>query len=173
MNNQLNYQERLTSNKTTALFSFLTLLFLLLFIWRLGAVAMDTLAALFLFFSAFFLFYTVNFRALIIRLYPFALKLKFGLFSWTIPLDNIASCSLDQLPGLKRLGGAGIHFMTVRHRYRASFNFLEHPRLVISLKQKAGPVRDISFSTSRPELLLPLIQQAVSPDHTPAPSLAD
>jgi hypothetical protein len=173
MNSQLNYQERLTSKKTTSLFVSLTLIFLLLFIRRLNTSALDTLAALLLFFSTFFLFYTLNYRALIIILRPDALKLKFGLFSWAIPLDNIASCSRDQLPAFKRLGGAGIHFMTVRGRYRASFNFLEHPRLVVALKAKAGPIRDISFSTSRPSQLLPLIQQAVSLKHIPASPMPD
>mgnify|MGYP000900013350 CR=1 FL=1 len=32
-----------------------------------------------------------------------------------------------------RYGGAGIHFMSIRGRYRASFNFLEYPRVVIAL----------------------------------------
>jgi hypothetical protein len=61
-----------------------------------------------------------------------------------------------------RMGGAGIHFMIIRKRYRASFNFLEHPRVVIALKRNAGLVRDISFSTRRPDDLLRLIKEAVS-----------
>jgi hypothetical protein len=60
------------------------------------------------------------------------------------------------------MGGAGIHFMVVGKRYRASFNFLEHPRVVIALKRKAGLVRDVSFSTRRPVDVLRLIQKAVS-----------
>jgi hypothetical protein len=61
-----------------------------------------------------------------------------------------------------RLGGAGIHFMLINKRYRASFNFLEHSRVVIALKRKVGPVRDISFSTRQPDEVLRLIQGAIS-----------
>jgi hypothetical protein len=52
--------------------------------------------------------------------------------------------------------------MLIRKRYRASFNFLEHPRVVIALKRKVGPVRDISFSTRRPDDVLRLIQEVIS-----------
>lgn len=60
-----------------------------------------------------------------------------------------------------RMGGAGIHFMFVHKRYRASFNFLEHPRVVIAFKRKAGPVQDISFSTRQPTDVVRLIREAV------------
>ena len=45
------------------------------------------------------------------------------------------------------LGGAGIHFM------RVSFNFLEYPRLALVLRHPVGPVRELSFSTRRPDSL--------------------
>jgi hypothetical protein len=61
-----------------------------------------------------------------------------------------------------RMGGAGIHFMLIRRRYRVSFNFLEYPRVVIAFKRKVGPVQDISFSTRRPDDVLRHIQESVS-----------
>jgi hypothetical protein len=61
-----------------------------------------------------------------------------------------------------KYGGAGIHFMFVHKRYRASFNFLEHPRVVIGLKRKAGLVKDISFSTCQPNELIRLVQGSIS-----------
>ena len=79
-----------------------------------------------------------------------------------MPLANIEECRLDALPALMRYGGAGIHFMVIRGRYRASFNFLEYPRVVIAFKRKVGPVRDISFSTRQPEDVLRVIQEAIS-----------
>ncbi|MEA3327713.1 MAG: hypothetical protein U9R53_10505 [Chloroflexota bacterium] len=63
---------------------------------------------------------------------------------------------------MMRNGGAGIHFILVRGRYRASFNFLEHPRVVISFKNKVGPILDFSFSTSRPEQLLMHLEEAIN-----------
>jgi len=55
-------------------------------------------------------------------------------------------------------GGAGIHFMFINKRYRASFNFLEYPRIVVALKKKSGPVCDLSFTTRHPEKVLQLLQ---------------
>jgi hypothetical protein len=151
MADDLIYTEELTSPKTQALFIGLTALFGALAAWRVKAGRASRLAHMFLFFAALFLFYVLNYRTLVIRLTPAALKLKFGLFTWTVPLDNVASCGRDELPASQRLGGAGIHFLVVRQRYRVSFNFLEYPRVVVALKNPAGPVRDVSFSTRRPD----------------------
>jgi hypothetical protein len=162
MTDDLIYHERVSSNRTEALFLALTLLFLLLFLWRVTAGSLDLLAVIFLCFFGLFLFYSVNYRTLLIRLTAESLNLIFGLFTWKVPLDNVEECHLDSLPLLMKYGGAGIHFMFIRNRYRASFNFLEYPRGVIAFKRKAGPVRDISFSTRRPDDVLRFIQEAVS-----------
>ena len=156
------YNERISSNKTEALFLAFMILFLLLLIWRVNVGSLDVLAVVFLCFFLLFLFYSVNFRTLIIQLTSKSLKLKFGIFTWVVPLDNVEECRLDEIPILIRIGGAGIHFMLIRKRYRASFNFLEYPRVVIAFKKKVGPVRDISFSTRQPDEVLRLIQDVVS-----------
>ena len=155
------YDEQLSSTSTTVLFVFLTAVFLGLFTWRTAGTSLDLLAGVFLFFFLFFLFYVFNFRMLVIRLTSESLHLKFGLFSWRVPLVNILSCQLDDVPARMRYGGAGVHFMFIRKRYRASFNFLEYPRVVIAFKQKVGPVRDISFSTRQPERILQLVQAQI------------
>ena len=162
MTGELIYHEKISSNRTEALFLALTLLFFLLLLWRVKAVGPDVLAVVFFCFFIIFIFYSVNYRTLVIRLTPQSLKLTFGIFTWRVPLDNVAECCLDELPVVMRMGGAGIHFMIIRKRYRASFNFLEYPRLVIAFKRSVGPVRDISFSTRRPDDVLRLIQEAVS-----------
>ena len=157
--NDLIYSERISSNKTEALFLILMILFFLLYIWRVNSVSLDWIALLFACFVVIFLFYSVNFRILLIGLTPESLKLSFGIFTWMVPVDNIQACSLDELPVIMKYGGAGIHFMTIRKRYRASFNFLEYSRVVIAFKEKVGPVRDISFSTCRPEEVIRLVQR--------------
>jgi hypothetical protein len=162
MTDNLIYEERLSSNRTEALFISLTILFLTLLMWQISRGSSDILSAAFFFSFIFFLFYSVNYRTLIIRLTPESLKLKFGVFTWTIPLDNIEECRHDDLPLVMRYGGAGIHFMVIRRRYRASFNFLEHPRVVIAFKKKAGLVRDVSFSTRHPDKVIQLLQNAAS-----------
>jgi len=151
------YREKLSSFRTEALFLALMAIFSLLFAWRVNSAGMDVLGVVFLVFALLFLFYSLNFRVLEILLAPGYLQLAFGMFRWSLPLENIADCRLDDLPLLMRLGGAGIHFMMIRKRYRASFNFLEYPRVVVSLRRKAGPVCDISFSTRQPYALLSLL----------------
>jgi hypothetical protein len=167
MTDNLIYTEELSSSRTQLLFIALTALFGVLAAWRVKAARASRLARVFLFFAAFFLFYVLNYRTLVIRLTPAALKLKFGLFTWSVPLDNIERCAHDELPASQRLGGAGIHFMMVRQRYRVLFNFLEYPRVVVALKNPAGPVQDVSFSTRRPDEVIrhigPLTMGLTSP----------
>ena len=161
MTDNLIYEERVSSNRTEVLFLALTLLFFWLLIWRVNASGPDLLAAAFCTLFSLFLFYSVNYRTLLIRLTSQSLMLTFGIFTWTVPVDNVEECRLDEIPLLMRWGGAGIHFMRIRKRYRASFNFLEYPRVVIAFRRKIGLVRDISFSTRRPEEFTRLIQEAV------------
>ncbi len=142
------YTERVTSKRTQVFFLALTLLSASLGVWRAKVAGWDALAVVLACFSCFFFFYTLNYRMLVIRFTPGALRFTYGVFTWRVPVDNIEACALDEMPVLMKYGGAGIHFMVIRKRYRASFNFLEHPRVVVALKRKVGPVRDISFSSA-------------------------
>jgi len=154
------YEEKLTSNKTEVLFVVLMILFLLLFVWRVLVTSLGVLAIVFFCVFIFFLFYSLNYRTLIIRLVPETLSLKFGIFTWTVPYENIEKYYLDDT-SMWRIGGAGIHFTMLRGKYRAMFNFLEYPRLVVTLKIKVGPVREIAFSTKRPEEIKGILQGVV------------
>ena len=156
------YTERVSSSRTEGLFVALTLIFFTLLIWRVNAVSLDLLAGIFFSLFCIFFFYSVNYRTLTIRLTSESLKLTFGIFTWNVPLDNVEECYLDDIPMLMRMGGAGIHFMSIRSRYRASFNFLEHPRVVVAFKTSRGPVKDISFSTRQPDEVIARIQEAVA-----------
>jgi hypothetical protein len=167
MGERLLYHEKISSNLTTRLFVGLALLFFALFYWRLNAGGLKGLAVVFLFFFVFFLFYAVNYRKIIIRITPEAFKLTFGIFTCRVAMDNIESCGVDVLQPVEQYGGAGIHFMLVRGRYRVNYNFLEYPRMVIGLKRKSGPVNDISFSTRRPDDILEIIQKTASTGISP------
>ena len=156
------YQESLSSNRTPALFAALTAIFSILLIWRVSVCSLDSWGIAFLFLAAIFLFYSLNYRVLYIHLDNQALTLRFGIFKWAVIAENISGCQLDQLPVLMRYGGAGIHFMFVDGRYRASFNFLEYSRVVVSLKHKTGPVQGLSFSTLHPKEIIVLIQQTIA-----------
>lgn len=156
------YGERISSARTQLLFWGITAAFFLLLIWRVAIFGPDQLAALFLLLACLFLFHAVNYRILAIRVTATALRLQFGLFSWTIPMDDVESIKPDDdLPALARYGGAGIHFMLLRGRYRASFNFLEYPRVVVALR-RSRVVRDVSFSTRRPQEVIRQVHAALS-----------
>jgi hypothetical protein len=159
VDNTLIYHEKLSSYRTSALFLALTLLFGVLFAWQVATASFDALAVLLLCLAVIFLFYTLNYRTLVIQIAPQSLMLKFGVISWTERIEDIESCVIDEMPWLLKYGGAGVHFMTVRKRYRASFNFLEYPRVVVALKRKRVLVRDISFSTRQPEQIIQLIHK--------------
>ena len=59
------------------------------------------------------MFYSLNYRVLVISLIFEALNLTFGVFTWKVPLDNIAGSRLDEIPFFMRMGRAGIYFMTM------------------------------------------------------------
>ncbi len=156
------YQESLTSKKTTALFLGLSILSASLCVWHALAVRFDLFCWFMIFLTLFFIFYTINYQRLDIRLSSDALKLNFGVFHWRVPLEKISDFKMDdQLSLLARYGGAGIHFMFVGTRYRASFNFLEYPRIVISFKQPIGPIKDLSFSSRQPQKLLTQLHNTI------------
>jgi hypothetical protein len=159
---EVNYNETISSKKTEALFLALTLLFLSLSVWRVITYGTDLAAAIFIVLLCIFVFYSINYRKLNIQITPQALTLKFGRITWIVPMDEIGECRLDKdIPFLKKYGGAGIHFMNVNQRYRASFNFLEYPRVVIQLKVPRGRVKDVSFSTRQPDEVIRLIAEAI------------
>jgi hypothetical protein len=162
MDDDLLYSEKLSSPGTELLFLALTLLCGALAAGWIAAAGVDLLAGIFLALCVLFLFYSINYRTLDIQLTAQSLRLSFGIFAWTIALEHIGGIQPDDdLPALVKYGGAGIHFMLFRGRYRASFNFLEHPRVVIGLKHKAGLVQDVSFSTGRPEELIRSVRAAI------------
>lgn len=166
------YHERLSSPRTEALFILLTLAPLAGAVARAQAAGLDGWSNALLLAAATFLFYSLNYRTLVIRIGAETLRLHFGLFEWIIPLENIETCVPDTLT-LWRIGGAGIHFTPVAGRYRAMFNFLEYPRLVLALRLKKGPVRDIAFSTRRPAEVLATLQPLLSSHLAPSgPSMA-
>jgi hypothetical protein len=161
MENDLQYHEILTSKKTIRLFLILSGVFFVLFLWRYLTTGVDFLTILFLSLFVFFLFYVINYRRLEICVTKDMLRLIFGLFNWRVRFDNIAGYKLDKISRFAYYGGAGIHFMWVKGRYRASFNFLEYPRVVVTFKNRIGPIRDLSFSTRNPDTLLSKLDQGI------------
>lgn len=161
MSNDQLYEERLTSIKTEALFVGFTIIFAALASWQMSRNKLDFWSVFLIFFTLFFAFYSINFRVLRINLTSGYIELKFGIFGLSILFDNIEGYHIDHLTFIQKYGGAGIHFMFVGGKYRAFFNFLEYPRVVVVLKRKKGPVREISFSTRCPDEIMGILDQAL------------
>ena len=156
------YFEDLKSTKTSLLFLGLMILFLGLFAWRVEAVGFRFGPIIFLFLATIFAFYVVNYRTLEIRIDHEMILLKFGIVRWRTRLDNVAFCGLDDSSALIRYGGAGVHFAFTNGKYRAFYNFLEGPRVLISFHQKQVWVQELVFSTRRPEQVLDFIIERIN-----------
>jgi hypothetical protein len=155
------YTEKLQSNLTTGLFVLLALVFLALFGWRFTSVGWKFTPGLFLFLGVFFLFYVFNYRTLRIQISAKALILRFGLVRWETELENIQVFSQDDPPLWIKYGGAGVHFAMVKGIYKAFYNFLEGPRVVVTFKEKQGPVQALSFSTHQPDQVLEILEKRI------------
>ena len=153
------YSEDIRSNKTDLLFVVLALVFYALGAWRLSVVGFRFIPGLFLFLGLLFTFYIINFRVLRIMITDQALHLKFGLIPWKTKISNIQECSLDDAPIIIKYGGAGVHFAFVKGEYRAFYNFLEYPRILIRFDKKQGLVQALVFNTTQPEQVLNIIQE--------------
>ena len=160
------FHERVSSKRTLLLFVGLMLLFAGLFFRNFFYTDHRGWGITFGCISLFFLFYIFNYRVLVIQVGADELALKFGIFTWHIPLDNIERCYIDKT-SLWRIGGAGIHFSPIGGRYRAMFNFLEYERVVVCLKEKQGWVRDVAFSTTRPDEVMGLLMENTPSNRPP------
>jgi len=156
------YTEQIKSSGTSVLFLFLSILFFLLFGWRITAGGLRFFPGLFAFLGLFFLLYVINFQVLEININSTQLKLKFGVISWRTSLDNIQEAHLDDSPAIIKYGGAGVHFALVKGIYRAFFNFLEYPRVLVSFKVKQGLVQELVFTTRQPDQVLAFINTRIS-----------
>ena len=159
------FKESNSSGGTEVVFVVLAVLFLLLAVWRARS-SFGLLAIVFLFGFLFFVFYSLNYRTLIVLMNREALVLRFGVFSWTVPWASIDDAFVDET-SLVRIGGAGIHFTVIKRRYRMYWNFLEFPRVVLALKKPRGWVRDVAFTTRRPAEVLAAISRFKAPKKPP------
>jgi len=153
------YRSRLTSRRTTLLFVALLALFLGLLMRHLAGHGMDRWAWFLCAGAAFFLFYTLNFNVLELSIDESRLDLRFGIFRWGVALEQVGAVFMDP-SSLWRIGGAGIHFSFFGGKYRAMFNFLEYPRVVLRLKDRRGPVQEVAFSTREPHVVLERLSAA-------------
>ena len=155
------YQEEVRSWKTSLLFLILTLVFFSFFLWRVSVVGYLAFPIVCLCMTLVFLFYVFNYRTLQIMITEEDLQLRFGVVGWKTDLANITQARLDDSPWWIKYGGAGVHFAFVNRIYRAYYNFLEFPRLIITFHQKQGLVQALVFTTRNPDQILEILQTSV------------
>lgn len=151
------YQEKVQSLKTSLLFTLLSLVFSALFTWRVTAVGFRGFPILCLVLALFFFSYVLNYQTLKITITEEVVLLRFGVIRWRTRLKNIQTCNMDDSPKLIKYGGAGVHFAFVKGEYRAFFNFLEYPRILITFHHKQGLVQGLVFTTRQPEQVMEII----------------
>lgn len=151
------YNEKVRSNKTSLLFVILALVFFTMFGWRFSVVGYRFVPGLYAFLGLFFCFYVINFRELEILITDQTLQLKFGVIGWSSNIDNIKSSILYDPPFWIKFGGAGVHFAMVDGDYKAFYNFLEYPRVLIGFHQKQGWVQSLVFTTRQPDKILEIL----------------
>jgi len=152
------YEEKVSSKRTELIFMLLVLLSFSLFTFFVATVRVGFLTVFFFCLTIFFLFCSLNYKTLVIRITPPTVELRFGIIKWSIPRNTIEQCYLDNT-SLLRVGGAGVHFTIIQKKYRAMFNFLEHQRVVLLLSQKKGLVREIAFSTKQADEIQRIIDK--------------
>jgi len=155
------YYEEVRSFKTSLLFLFLSAVFSTFFIKRvltLGYRENIAFSTVLLFFSIFFGLYVLNYWTLKIIITDKKIQLNFGLIRWRSDLSNVKAVEMDDSPPVIKYGGAGVHFAYVRGMYRAFFNFLEFPRILITYQEKQGLVQGLVFTTRNPEKVIKIIK---------------
>ena len=153
------YSEEIRSNKTDLLFVVLALITYALSVWKFSVVGFKFGPGFYLFLGLLFTFYIFNFKVLKISITDQVLDLKFGIIPWKTELSNIQEIALDDAPMIIKYGGAGVHFAFVKGEYRAFYNFLEHPRVLIRFKKKQGLVEALVFTSRQPDQILTIIQE--------------
>ncbi len=156
------YQEKVQSPLTSLLFTLLALVFSALFTWRVTVVGFRAFSIASLVLALFFFSYVLNYQTLRITITEEVVLLKFGLIRWRTKLKNIQTCKMDDSPNLIKYGGAGVHFAFVKGEYRAFFNFLEHPRILITFHHKKGPVQGLVFTTRQPDQVMGIIGSRIA-----------
>ena len=156
------YQEEIQSPKTSLLFTLLALIFSALFAWRVTAVGFKAFPIVCLVLALFFFSYIVNYQTLRITITEEAVLLKFGLIRWRTSLKNIRTYKMDDSPNWIKYGGAGVHFALVKGDYLAFYNFLEHPRILITFHHKQGLVQGLVFTTRQPEQVMEIIGSRIA-----------
>jgi hypothetical protein len=153
------YEETIFLWGLTALLSIFTAVFLFLLVYQslVGPLGEDPAPNwLLLYMSLLFLFITITFRALSIKMTARSVVVGYGIFTRTIFWENIERCYSDEVSSI-RYGGWGIRIGRVKGKWRLVYNVIGGPRVVLALKR--GWFGEFVFSTKNPEEVMKVVRQ--------------
>lgn len=155
------YEEKLFSKWSTIIFTIFTILFLVLtvypiFIGPLGDNKAPTwlLGLIFLL----FLFFTLNFSFMTLKLTSEFLSVRFGVLSYNVTWENIEKCYKEEVP-LWTYGGWGIRFEKSKGERRLAYTVPQTSQLTVLLKNKR--FREFIFSTRNPDKVIKLVEKMI------------
>jgi hypothetical protein len=102
-----------------------------------------------------FLFLTINFSRLIIRVNFQGITVAYGIIKKTIPWENIEGIEIDKTSAIK-YGGAGIRTARIKGEWVLVYNVIGGPRCVLKLKE--GRFKKFVFSTKNPEEVVNVVK---------------
>lgn len=152
------YEEKIFAKLIGGLFGALSVIMLIMLIYRItmGPLGEDPApTTFFLIMFIIFLLLTLNFSRLIIRISFQYITVGFGIVKKRIPWENIEDCEIDKTSVLK-YGGAGIRAARIKGEWVLVYNVVGGSRCVLKLKE--GRFGKFVFSTKNPEEVVNVIR---------------
>ncbi len=152
------YEEKIFAKLIGGLFGALSVIMLIMLIYRItmGPLGEDPApTTFFLIMFIIFLLLTLNFSRLIIRISFQYITVGFGIVKKRIPWEIIEDCEIDKTSVLK-CGGAGIRAARIKGEWVLVYNVVGGSRCVLKLKE--GRFGKFVFSTKNPEEVVNVIR---------------
>ncbi|MEE9583442.1 MAG: hypothetical protein V3W01_02110 [Dehalococcoidales bacterium] len=135
----------------------ITILFLSLFIYQLPEGLSWFYLGMFLLFAGVTAL-IANFTKLTISITPRHITVAYGRISYSIPWDNVASCTIASGSGI-RYGGWGIRITKLKGKWTLVYNVISSPGVVLELKR--GRFGQFIFSTRHPDEVINIAKQQI------------
>jgi hypothetical protein len=158
MNSDYIYEEKVFAKIIGGMLGAVTVMMVIILIWQVMFTSLDEvewLPILFITMFFLFLFLTLTFSRLIIRVSFQGVTVSFGIIKKSIPWENIEGIEIDETSAIK-YGGAGIRTARIKGEWVLVYNVIGGPRCALRLKE--GRFKRFVFSTKNPEEVVNVIK---------------
>jgi len=104
----------------------------------------------------------LNFTKLTVSVFPYVIRIGFGVIRYDVPWSNIVGCCPDTASGLS-YGGWGIRVARIDGKWRLGYTVIGASRVVLQLRK--GRFSEIAFSTNDPDRICDIVKEAVADPH--------